>query len=119
MIMKKLFTPEFKQKCLNLLLNERHTTIEVSKMMNVSVSALQRWKVQYHKEKQGITPKQPAITAEQREIQRLRAEVEQLKEDNALLKKVSAFFLDRKSNGAVWDWAKKAVIKSVLHVVLA
>ena len=34
MIMKKLFTPEFKQKCLNLLLNERHTTIEVSKMMN-------------------------------------------------------------------------------------
>ena len=101
MIMKKLFTPEFKQKCLNLLLNERHTTIEVSKMMNVSVSALQRWKVQYHKEKQGITPKQPAITAEQREIQRLRAEVEQLKEDNALLKKVSAFFLDRKSNGTV------------------
>ena len=42
--MKKLFTPEFKQKCLNLLLNERHTTIEVSKMMNVSMSALQRWK---------------------------------------------------------------------------
>jgi len=65
------------------------------------VSALQRWKVQYHKEKQGITPKQSAITAEQREIQRLRAEVEQLKEDNALLKKVSVFFLDRKSNGAV------------------
>ena len=49
--MKKLFTPEFKQQCLNLLLNERHTTIEVSKMMNVSISALQRWKVQYYKEK--------------------------------------------------------------------
>ena len=99
--MKKLFTHEYKQQCHNLLLNERHTTIEVSKMMNVSISALQRWKVQYYKEKQGITPKQPAITAEQREIQRLRAEVEQLKEDNALLKKVSAFFLEQKSSGAV------------------
>lgn len=93
--MKKLFSSEFKQKCLNLMLQEQHSIVETSKMMNVSVSALQRWKVQYLREKQGITPVSPAITAEQREIQRLRAENEQLRSDNALLKKVSAFLLDK------------------------
>ncbi|KAE9526398.1 transposase [Testudinibacter aquarius] len=93
--MKKLFTTDFKQRCINLMLHEQHTVAETSKIMNVSISALQRWKVQYIKEKQGITPVKPAITAEQREIQRLRTEVEQLRSDNALLKKVSAFFLDK------------------------
>ncbi|WP_233116495.1 hypothetical protein [Aggregatibacter actinomycetemcomitans] len=52
--------------------------------------------MQYLNEQQGIPPpKQPAITAGQREIQRLRAENEQLRSDNALLKKVSAFLIDK------------------------
>lgn len=45
------------------------------------------WKRQFLAEQQGVTPKAPAISAEQREIQRLRAENEQLRSDNALLKK--------------------------------
>ena len=52
MIMKKLFTPEFKQKCLNLLLNERHTTIEVSKMMNNT--ALYCWSLQFKYASRGL-----------------------------------------------------------------
>ncbi len=50
--MKKLFTPEFKQKCLNLLLNERHTTIEVSKMMNNT--ALYCWSLQFKYASRGL-----------------------------------------------------------------
>ncbi|EKX95661.1 hypothetical protein HMPREF9996_01489 [Aggregatibacter actinomycetemcomitans Y4] len=42
-----------------------------------------------------VQPYLPAITAEQREIRRLQAENEQLSSDNALLKKVSAFLIDK------------------------
>ena len=93
--MARLFSPEFKQQCIDLMLKQNYTIEHVSKMMSVSSSALQRWKMQYRKEQQGITPKSPAITAEQREIQRLRMENEQLRSDNELLKKVSAFLIDK------------------------
>lgn len=56
-------------------------------MMRVSQSTLNRWRQQFLAEQQGITPKASAISAEQREIQRLRAENEQLRSDNALLKR--------------------------------
>ncbi|WP_014702345.1 hypothetical protein [Aggregatibacter actinomycetemcomitans] len=42
-----------------------------------------------------MQPYLPAITAEQREIRRLQAENEQLSSDNALLKKVSVFLIDK------------------------
>lgn len=93
--MARLFTPEFKQQCVDLMLKQTHTIEQVSKMMSVSSSALQRWKMQYRKKQQGITPTSPAITAERRETQRLRIENKQLQSDNDLLKKVSAFFIDR------------------------
>lgn len=92
--MSRLFSPEYKKQCVELLVNGKPTLTQVCKMKSVSQSALNRWKRQYLQEQQGITPQAPAITAEQREIQRLQAENEQLRSDNALLKKVSAFLLD-------------------------
>lgn len=93
--MVKLFTPEYKKQCVEMVLDGKHTAVQICKMMQVSQSALNRWKRQYLAEQCGVTPKAPAISAEQREIQRLRAENEQLRSDNALLKKVSAFLLEK------------------------
>ena len=93
--MVKLFTPEYKKQCVEMVLDGKHSVSQVCKMMRVSQSALNRWKRQFLAEQQGIPPKAPAISAEQREIQRLRAENEQLRSDNALLKKVSAFLLEK------------------------
>ncbi|MCK3658576.1 hypothetical protein A4G18_07585 [Pasteurellaceae bacterium Pebbles2] len=78
-----------------MILKENRTTEQVSQMMSVSCSALRRWKSQYRQEQQGITPKVPAISAEQLEIQQFRAANEQLRSDNTLLKKVSAFLLEK------------------------
>ena len=93
--MVKLFTPEYKKQCVDMVLGGKHSVTQVCKMMRVSQSALNRWRRQFLAEQQGITPTAPAISAEQREIQRLRAENEQLRSDNALLKKVSAFLLEK------------------------
>lgn len=93
--MVKLFTPEYKKQCVEMALDGKHSITQICKMMRVSQSALSRWKRQFLAEQQGVTPKAPAISAEQREIQRLRAENEQLRSDNALLKKVSAFLLEK------------------------
>ncbi|MBN6067955.1 transposase [Aggregatibacter actinomycetemcomitans] len=54
--MTKLFSPTFKQQCVDLMLKQHHTIAQVSKMMSVSTSALQRRRVQYLNEQQGITP---------------------------------------------------------------
>ncbi|QLB42658.1 transposase [Mannheimia pernigra] len=80
--------PEYKKQCVEMVLDGKHSVSQVCKMMRVSQSALNRWKQQFLAEQQGITPKAPAISAEQPEIQRLRAENEPLRSDNALLKKV-------------------------------
>ena len=89
--MTKLFIQTFKQQCVDLMLKQHHTITQVSKIMSVSTSALQcrtavsKRTARHH----------PTITAEQREIQHLRAENEQLLSDNTLLKKVSAFLIDK------------------------
>ncbi|AMQ93279.1 hypothetical protein BBH51_03170 [Aggregatibacter actinomycetemcomitans] len=48
--MTKLFSPTFKQQCVDLMLKQHHTITQVSKMMSVSTSALQRRTVQYLKD---------------------------------------------------------------------
>ncbi|KYK90921.1 hypothetical protein SA3733_05060, partial [Aggregatibacter actinomycetemcomitans serotype d str. SA3733] len=45
-----LFSPTFKQQCVDLMLKQHHTITQVSKMMSVSTSALQRRTVQYLKD---------------------------------------------------------------------
>lgn len=67
--------------------------------MNVSISSIGRWVTQYRQERQGITPKSSALTAEQKRIPALEKQVKQLQSDNQLLKKASAFFAMRMASG--------------------
>ena len=79
--MVKFFTPEYTKQCVDMVLDGKHSVTQVCKMMRVRSICLESLA--------------SAISAEQREIQRLRAENEQLRSDNALLKKVSAFLLEK------------------------
>ena len=89
---RRVFTTEFKQECVRLIVNGGYGVGEASKAMNVGLSTLQRWLRQYRNEIQGITPQSRALTPEQQHIQALEAENRQLMRDNDLLKKASAFF---------------------------
>lgn len=89
---RNVFTREFKQECIKLVLEQGYDVAQAASAMNVGKSSLQKWISQYRQERQGITPKSSAITPEQLRIQSLEAENRQLKKDNDLLKKASAFF---------------------------
>lgn len=86
---RKMFTHEFKQECVNLVLQHNYPAAET---MNIGLSTLQRWLRQYRGEVRDETPAASAITPEQRRIQELEKQVRQLQSDNDLLKKASAFF---------------------------
>ena len=95
---KKTFTHEFKQECINLVLQHKYSVTQAAETMNIGLSTLQRWLRQYRGEVRGDTPTASAITPEQRRIQELEKQVRQLQSDNDLLKKASAFFAMEMNN---------------------
>ena len=76
------FSTEFKQECVNLVLNQGDSVIQAAKAMNVGLSSMQRWLEQYRNEIKGITPQARAITPDQQRIQTLESENKRLKRDN-------------------------------------
>jgi transposase len=86
------FTIEFKQECVNLVVNQGYGIAQAASAMQVGLSTMQRWVGQYKQELRGVTPQAKALTPEQQRIQALESEVKQLRRDNDLLKKASAFF---------------------------
>jgi transposase len=89
---RQVFTAQFKQECINLVVKQGYGVGQAASAMQVGQSSLQRWLSQYRKEVAGVTPVSRAITPEQARIQALEAENKRLKRDNDLLKKASAFF---------------------------
>lgn len=89
---RRVLTTEFKQECVNLVVNQGYTINQAANAMQVGLSSMQRWTSQYKQELRGVTPLAKALTPEQQRIQALEAENRQLKRDNDLLKKASAFF---------------------------
>ena len=86
------FPTEFKQECVNLVVNQGYSVAQAASAMHVGLSSMQRWVGQYKQELRGVTPQARALTPEQQRIQALESEVKQLRRDNDLLKKASAFF---------------------------
>ena len=84
------FTTEFKQECINLVVNQGYGIAQAASAIQVGLSAMQRWVGQYKQEIKGVTSLARAFTPEQQRIQALEAENRQLKRDNDLLKKASA-----------------------------
>ena len=82
------FTTEFKQECVNLVVNQGYSIAQAASAMHVGLSSMQRWVGQFKQELRGITPQARALTPEQQRIQALEAENRQLKRDNDLLKKL-------------------------------
>ena len=82
------FSTEFKQECVNLVVNQGYGIAQAASAMQVGLSSMQRWVGQYKQEIKGVTPLARAFTPKQQRIQTLEAENRQLKRDNDLLKKL-------------------------------
>ncbi len=89
---RKSYTADFKLEVARMIVDQGVGVTQVSKDMNIGLTAIRRWVDQYRAEQLGQPGIGKPITAEQQRIRQLEQENRQLRSDNDLLKKASAFF---------------------------
>ncbi len=87
------YSIEFKNDAACLVLDKGYTLSEGCKAVGVGDTALRRWVNQLRVERNGITPKSKAMTAEQKKIQELEAKIKQIEWENDIIKKATALLI--------------------------
>ena len=91
-----VYTDEFKQDAVRLVIEEGLSKAETSRRLGVGENALRRWVQEYQKDGQEYDQEEfldrKKLTSEQKELRRLREENRQLKMEREILKKATAFF---------------------------
>ncbi len=95
---RRSFTTEFKQEAACLVLDQGYSIPEASRSLDVGETALRRWVKQLKAEREGVTPKSKALTADQQRIQELEAQVKRLEREKAILKKATALLMSDEMN---------------------
>jgi len=90
---RRSFTKEFKREAAGLVVDQGYSMAEASRAMGVGSTALRRWVQQLQEERNGVTPKAPALTPEQRRIQELEKQVQRLEREKSILKKATALLM--------------------------
>ncbi len=95
---RRSFTTEFKQEAASLVLDQGYSIPEASRSLDVGETALRRWVKQLKAEREGVTPKSKALTADQQRIQELEAQVKRLEREKSILKKATALLMSDEMN---------------------
>ena len=69
---RRNFSPEFKRKSAQLVVDQNYTVSDAAKAMDVGLSTMTKWVKQLRDERLGKTPKASPITPEQIEIRELK-----------------------------------------------
>ncbi|EDT8879104.1 IS3 family transposase [Salmonella enterica subsp. enterica] len=83
---KRRFSPEFKLEAIEQVVKYQLSVAEVARALELDTSQLRKWIRQYKSEVNGVTPDNPALTPEQREIQSLRAQIKRLEMEKEIPK---------------------------------
>jgi len=86
---RRSFTPEFKERTVELIESSGRSIRDVCRELDLTESAVRRWVEQAEIDrgrKEGVT------SSEREELERLRRENRLLKEEREILKKAAAFF---------------------------
>lgn len=89
---RRVFDASFKLQIVQMIRDQGLTVGQVCRDMDLGETAVRRWLKQVEAERSGLAGIGKPLTAEQQRIRQLEVENRQLREDNALLKKASAFF---------------------------
>lgn len=93
---RRKYTEDYKQEAVNLVVEQGYRVSEAARNLGINDNQLRRW----IKERAGETRPGAGtgkLTAEQKEIQRLREENKRLKMEREILKKAAAFFVKESS----------------------
>ena len=87
MTARKQYTKEFKLDAVSLVLDQGHTTSEVSRSLEISANMLRRWIREYQSDEADQSFRgNGKLTPEQEEIRQLKAQIKQLKLEREILK---------------------------------
>jgi transposase len=86
------YEASYKLEVAKMVVDQGLRLSQVCRDLSIGQSAVARWVKQYRSETNGQPGIGHPLTAEQKRIRVLETENRQLQEDNALLKKASAFF---------------------------
>jgi len=93
MTARKHYTKEFKLDAVSLVLDQGHTTSEVSRSLEINANMLRRWIREYEEEDADHSFRgNEKLTPEQEEIRQLKAQIKQLKLEREILKEATVFF---------------------------
>ncbi|BAT38079.1 predicted protein of IS3-family IS element [Escherichia albertii] len=86
---KRRFSPEFKLEAIEQVVKYQHAAADVARSLELDPCQLRKWIRQYKAEIIGVTPANPALTPEQREVQSLRAQIKRLEMEKEILKQAA------------------------------
>ncbi len=89
---RRTFDTAFKLRVVQMVKEQGLSVGQVCRDLDLVDSAVRRWLQQYEAEQVGSPGVGKPLTAEQQRIRQLEEELRRLREDNAILKKASAFF---------------------------
>lgn len=97
----RIFTPEFKRECAELVLDHGYSVTQACKASDVGPTSMRRWVLQLQAERGGdmlssersISPTTRPLTAEQQYIRELEERVRRLERDKEILKKATALLM--------------------------
>jgi transposase len=89
---RRTFDTAFKLRVVQMVKEQGLSVGQVCRDLDLVDSAVRRWLQQYEAEQAGSPGVGKPLTAEQQRIRQLEEELRRLREDNAILKKASAFF---------------------------
>lgn len=93
MVTRKQYTKEYKLDAISLVLEQGHTTSEVSRSLEINASMLRRWIREYQADDADQAFRgNGKLTSEQEEIRQLKARIKQLKLERQILKEATVFF---------------------------
>ena len=90
---RRTFSPEFRLESAQLVVDQQYSVREAATAVGVGQSTMDKWVRQLRQERQGVTPKHSAMTAEQRRIKELEKQLRRVEEHNVILKKATALLM--------------------------
>jgi len=95
---RRIFSPEFRMESAQLVVDQNYSIREAATAVGVGHSTMDKWVRQLRQERNGVTPKQSAMTPEHKRIKELEKKLKRIEEHNLILKKATALLMSDSLN---------------------
>lgn len=90
------YSREFKMEAVRLLLEGDRGLAQTARDLNINRTMLSGWRKQYHEDPEGAFQGRGHRKSQDKEVQQLRKEIKELREEREILKKVLAYYGEKK-----------------------